>query len=164
MDKSKFKKPSHNKSRVRATMDGFVGPDSFKRAGSIGFPDKKDFADGKMATRLDDFRRVEGFSSSAQAIDETSQAETVNRPVVPLPAPLLNSGPRKNSKFGRNNKGRRLSTGMKPRRSWVKIIKRSMLAIFLIVIVTGIYFGFKLYIVEKNIFKGGGNAPGLAKK
>ena len=164
MDKSKFKKPSHNKSRVRATMDGFVGPDSFKRTGSIGFPDKKDFADGKMATKLDDFRRVEGFSSSAQSIDGNSQAEAVSRPVVPLPAPLLNSGPRKNSKFGRNNKGRRLSTGMKPRRSWIKIIKRSILAIVLIVFVTGIYFGFKLYIVEKNIFKGGGNAPGLAKK
>ncbi len=159
------RKPVHNP-RVRATMDGFVGPERFLRPGSIRFPNKSELISGQVSTKLDDFERRAGFHSSAQPIDHSEVAVSTLRQMPPTSSlpPILDSGPRKHSKFGRNNKGRRLATGMKPRRRWLKIVKRIVITLMLLLLIAGGYFAFKIYIIEKNVFKGGGSAPGLAKK
>jgi polyisoprenyl-teichoic acid--peptidoglycan teichoic acid transferase len=51
----------------------------------------------------------------------------------------------------------------KPRR-WRKILKRTVIGLMSLLILAGAYFGIKIYLTERHIFKGGGGAPALAKK
>ena len=57
-----------------------------------------------------------------------------------------------------------MSTGIKPRHRGLKTALRIFLVLLSLVIVTAVYFGIKIYLVERNIFKGGGSAVGLSKK
>jgi LCP family protein required for cell wall assembly len=158
MDNSNFKKRPGHTPRSHSSMDGFVTPDSFKRAGSLNFasPQEKESAPVESTQKLDDFNRTDGFHSSSQPIDGTSvQAPT-------LPAPLLDSSPRKRSKLN-GRRGRRLSRGIRPKRPWLRALKRTALGFGTLILAVVLYFGFKIYIIEKNVLRGGGSAPALAQ-
>lgn len=48
-------------------------------------------------------------------------------------------------------------------RSWKRVLKRASLVFLILILATGGYFGVKLYLTGKSIFKGGNGAPALAK-
>jgi LCP family protein required for cell wall assembly len=152
IDDFNFKKRPMHSPRRHPRMDGFVSPESFNRASTIAFPEKSSEAEKTETKSLDNFTKNDGYHSSAQPIVSVSS----------LPAPLLNAAQRKRGLFHRRPKGRRLSTGIKKRRPWVRNVKRVMLALGVIVLVVGGYFGIKIYIVEHHVLRGGGSAPALA--
>lgn len=162
MDNYNFKKRPTHSPRMSSGMDGFVTPESFRRAGSLNYaeshPATSAEAIAPSSATLDNFRRSDGFHSSSQPIDGTV---AVTAPA--LPVPLLNDGPRRRSRLGRRQRGRRLSTGIKPRRSWVTILKRTAMGFGTLILAVVLYFGFKIYIIERNVFRGGGSAPALAQ-
>lgn len=51
----------------------------------------------------------------------------------------------------------------KPRPRWRRIAKRGSLIMLALVLVIGGYLGIKFFVIERNVFKGGGKAPALAK-
>jgi len=166
MDNLKFKKHASSPSpHTGANVDGFVSPESFKRTGSIGDIPTSSYSSEPQSSqsKLDDFRRPYGFHSSSQPIALASVAPSVAQSsTAAIPVPILNTGPRRRSLLHRN-KRRRLSTGVRHHRRWLTIVKRVGLGLATLVLLTGLYFGIKIYIIQKNIFKGGGNAPALAQ-
>ncbi len=65
-----------------------------------------------------------------------------------------------NIRRGKKKGAKQKSSGSR----WKKIIKRSALGLLALVIATGGYFGYKFYETQKDVLKGGGRAPALAKK
>ncbi len=152
MDNFKRRPAGHHVQRQ--SLDGFVSANSFKGQGSIGFRDPRQPVSQADTRPLDDLRRPEGYHPAPQTAITTE--------AVALPPPLLNTGPRSRSRL-RGHRKRRLSTGLPKQRSWKKIVKRSFLGVGATMLVIGLYFGVKIYLIEKNIFKGGGSAPALAQ-
>jgi polyisoprenyl-teichoic acid--peptidoglycan teichoic acid transferase len=158
MDNFKNRKPiKHN--LPRRTLDGFAVPGS--NQGSIGF-NKSTREDQPVVASpdksFDDMRRPEGFHSASQP--------QITAGILPSPvtAPVINPGPRGRSrlKHSRRDK-RRLSSGIKQRRSGWQKAKRVFIGTSAVAMVVAVYFVAKIYIVQKNIFRGGGNAPALAQ-
>jgi LCP family protein required for cell wall assembly len=55
------------------------------------------------------------------------------------------------------------SKGKKPKHSKKKIIKRTILVLLALVLIVSAYFAIKIYVVQRNVFRGGGKAPALSK-
>lgn len=148
------KRPNHN--LPRRSMDGFVPANSFKGEGSIGFRSRPEAQNGFSDVKpIDDLRRSEGYHPASQPLITSTETSS-------LPAPILHSGPRHRSRL-RGGRRRRLSTGMQPRRTWRTNTKKAFKGLGIAAVAVVLFFVIKLYIVQKNIFKGGGNAPALAQ-
>lgn len=140
-------------------------PGGVRSQGSIGFDrDKKSESfhapDSSAAPRatagpesIDDMRRPEGFHPAIQP------------QISPgiLPAPIINTGPRSKSRLGRHRRRAGLKSGIKPKRAWWKRTKRVLIGTSAAMLLVVAYFVIKIYIVQKHLFRGGGNAPALAQ-
>ncbi len=149
----------HKKHIGRASLDGFISPDSFKRrTGSLGFSDKSK-NNAEQADKLDNFNRPDGYHPTVTTVAGTEEQ-----------TPLLPNGPRI-----RRSKSDLLSSadipkqsGKKHRRkwlrrpkSWPKFFKKTALGLGALLLITGGYLAFKLYTTQKHIFAGGGHAAAV---
>ncbi len=149
----------HKKKIDRASLDGFISPDSFKRrSGSLGFGNKIKNSDEK-ADRLDDFNRPDGYHPTVSNVAGSEQQ-----------TPLLPNGPRmRRSKSDlssnldiskKSDKKRRFKLFKRPE-SWPKFLKKSALVLGALLLITGGYLAFKLYTTQKHVFAGGGHAAAV---
>lgn len=158
MDNFNHRRPNkHN--LPRRTLDGFAAPSAkgFNQ-GSIGFqaaPKRSNLRPVAADKKLDDMRRPEGFHAAVQPqIGATG--------ILPSPSlPAINTGPRRRSRLGR--KGKKLESGIKPKKTFWRRAKRVGLGMTAVMAVVAVYFIAKIYFVQKNVFRGGGNAPALAQ-
>ncbi len=151
-------KPNHRPRR--RSIDGLLPVDSFKGGGSLGFGSSPSRLG---TTSMDDLKRPEGYHPASQP--------TIARPAAPT-APIhtrVDAPPQssKGTSFSRSRSKRRgrrrLSSGIVKRSPW-KIVRRVAAGFGALALAVGLFFGFKVYILEKNVLRGGGNAPALAQK
>ena len=153
------KRPSHSSARqpIAGGMDGFVSSDRFKGQGSISFRRHEDSLPPVNPTPekpVDDLRRPEGFQPAAQPVIQPT-------PIIMRPSPIGNPVP-KERRFGRQ-RGRPLSTGIRPKRRWWKVAKRSLIGVGTVAFCAALFFAIKIYVIQRHVFRGGGSAPALAQ-
>lgn len=114
---------------------------------------------GENAAKLNDgfhpLRQSPGGLGSS-ATEEVKETALLDEPIMLDDIP--DSTGKKKRRFGRKQKTARMPGRKKT------ILKRSLITLMALVIAGGAYFGIKIYLTERNIFKGGGKAPALAKE
>jgi len=153
-DKHLFKRSGH-RSKTPRSMDGFIGPENFKRSGSLDrslrHPSKED-----QINQLDNFNRPDGYTPSNQTLAGTTDQQI---------ASVLSSAPRR--RFATDSKGRHRKSDEpgthrpKKARRWKRIVKWSTLAMVSLIIVIGGYVGFKFARNTVKVFHG--NILGIFK-
>jgi len=127
-------------------MDGFISPESFKREGSLGIQPQGQ-AEQDQATQVGNFKRPDGYHPVSQAIAGTLEKDP---PVVLSAEPRRPRRPAidapKSSKHGS---------------SWRKIMVRSAIGLFLVILLAGSYLFGKAYLQTHKVFKGGSQAAAL---
>jgi len=103
---------------------------------------------GLLTPRGEGFHPMRTGGAEVGAAAETLSADALDEPIL-----LDNIEP---------DKSRKKTTGR--RRSWRRLFKRAGLVLAALVLLGGAYFGIKFYITQKNLFRGGGNAPALAEE
>ncbi len=160
MEINNFKKRSHK--HHHNSIDGFISADSFKKAsGSIEFEKRGHGRLGQdQANKIDDFNRPDGYHPTVPTVTGTEPQTS-----------LLSATPRHRHQPGGIENG--ISTNNKPKRrrklrtlphrpkSWPKFIAKTALTLTLLAFLTGGFLAYKLYATQKQVFKGGGQAPGV---
>ena len=154
MDKhKKFQRP-HNRT---ASLDGMLSDGR-----RLGTPTHRSYQPNREAATpsLDHvLRRSEGFypmRQSPHSLGGQPSAATAVAPAAVLDEPiLLDEVDEKAKKAKKKHYYRHKHPRLR------KVLKRTGLVMLTLVLAIGIYFGLKLYITQKNLFKGGGKAPAL---
>jgi len=146
MENSKKHPRSH-----RTSVDGFVSDGRV-----LGMPIKSYRPVKNSAEGLGNYHsKSDGFHPMRQAPREmghTPEAAEVDA--------LLNEPIVLDDKADKQDKKRRFAKKHPKTR---KGLKRAMLAVLALLIIGGAYFGAKVYITERHLFRGGGKAPALAE-
>lgn len=144
----KLRRPKH-----KASIDGIV-PGS----GSLGMPlnrtyqpshAKLDNMLGRPMGRVDGFQPARSGMGSLGYSAESAEAELLDDPIV------LDDDFTSQKEDRHRGRAKVSKVG--------KIFKRSALAIAVIILIGGAYFGVKLYITQKNLFRGGGQSAALTE-
>lgn len=148
-------KRSDKRPKTTASLDGMLSGGANPRANQLNKvhhrSDQK--AGAGNATGLGGFRQVDGFSGVRPA--SLGGNSIIGRNLSPHGGGAI-------SLQGVNINSDEPTKASKTRRfSIKKTLKRLGLALAVIVVAGGAYFGVKLYLTSKHIFKGGGNAPAL---
>jgi LCP family protein required for cell wall assembly len=146
MEKHKKFKGPHK----AASLDGFVSdgrqlgvpsPKSYQPLGSVSGPSL-----GELNGKVDGFHPIRQAPRELSVTPEAEEtAALLNEPIV-----LEDFGSRPKKKIRKHPKARRRT-------------KRILLGLSALVILAVAYFGIKIYITERHIFRGGGKAPALAE-
>ena len=149
-ENKKYKRPK----RSSASLDGIVFGGR-----RLGEPVGKSGSSGKLMPVISDVaNQIDGFHAARnapQSLDqfrsvspEADEAHLLDEPII-----LDDIQPAKKRRyFGR------------PRPRLHKNLKRVGLGVSALILIVGAYFGIKLYITERHLFRGGGGAPALAEK
>ncbi len=129
----------------------------------LGVPTHRSYQPGQLAGQasIDSTKaRADGFHPLRQSPGGlgASPAEAQEKSLLDEPI-ILDDIPDTPAKKRHKTRGRG-GKGHKTR----KVIKRTILGLMTLILITGGYFGTKLYLTERHIFKGGGKAPALAEK
>lgn len=150
----KLARPQHR----TAFIDGIVTDGR-----RLGVPTHRSYRPGNANTApaIDDIKpRSDGFHPLRQSAGglgispaEANENSLLDEPIVLDDIPDTRSKKHKPAQ-GRSGRGSKLG----------RILKRSILSLMALILIAGGYFGIKLYLTERHIFKGGGGAPALAEK
>lgn len=146
----RFRRPKHR----RASLDGIVSDGRLLGAPIDGVyrPSRDD-----QTPSLDNFiRRTEGFNPMRQAPSMLGQSPEAAEAVAVLDQPILLDDEELETTKKRHHRTKRLS-----KKFW---LKRAALSLSVIVLIGAGYLAAKLYITQKNLFRGGGSAPALSQK
>jgi len=152
IEHKKIKRPKHQPASIDGIIVGGQGQ-------GLGSPPVSSYrpSRGETTPSLGIFgRRSDGFHASRQAPNSLGQSAAESAETAALldePIVLDDESARKKKQYYFGHKHPRLR----------KVLKRGVLALLALIIASGAYFGWKFYITERHIFKGGGRAPGLAQ-
>ncbi|MEX1995536.1 MAG: LCP family protein [Candidatus Saccharimonadales bacterium] len=102
---------------------------------------------GDLTPRADGFHRTRQSSGTLGQIPEAEEDALLDEPIVLDPTDIKK---KKRHMFGGHPKVR-------------KALKRSLLSLAALLLIGGGFFGYKFYMAQKNLFRGGGAAPALAE-
>ena len=144
-----FKK--HNKLRKPASLDGFISTQSFKKRSDFEFEKDGTKSNQEQTIKLDNFSRPDGYSPTVPVVGGSE-----------IQGPLLSDKPRTRKDANSPLKDKRQKRRFIRRpKSWPKFFKKAALVLGMLVVIIGGFLGYKLYITQRHIFKGGGRAPAL---
>lgn len=143
--------------KKHASIDGIISDGR-----RLGLPLERDKSQKDQKSSLADVsKRAEGFHPMRSGNHGLGELETADIVGLNLDEPIKLDDVAKKKK--------RFNLLFKRQKDHKKLTRRALMKRFAfgflgLILISGIYFGVKFYQTERNVFRGGGKAPGLASK